>query len=330
MTKKKKNKKKTSPAITILLIFLAILIVFSCFKVINALFTPTQVDLTVSQSDKTIKFKDAEYYPRQDITVIMLMGIDERGPVKESPSYTNTGEADMVALAVFDEVDKSYSVMVLNRDTMMDIPTIGLGGQSTGTVYKQLALAHTYGSGLEDSCENTVTAVSNFLSGMTIDYYISMNMDAISILNDAVGGVTVNVEDDFSLVDETIKKGEVTLNGEQALAYVHTRKDVGNQMNISRMDRHKEYMEGFVEAFKAKVKEDDTFTFDVYEEVAPYIVSDCSVNALSSMLSRYSEFELREIITPEGENVLTDNYIKFYVDEESLQKLVIDMFYTKI
>lgn len=325
-----KNKKKTSPLITILLIVLSALIVFSCFKVIDALFTQTSEDPTVLDSAKTIQYNGGDYFPRQDVTVIMLMGIDERGPVKESSSYNNTGEADMVALAVFDEVDKTYSVLVLNRDTMMDIPVIGIGGSRAGSIYGQLALAHTYGTGLKDSCENTVTAVSDFLSGMTIDYYVSMNMDAISILNDAVGGVTVTVEDDFSQVDSSIGMGEVTLNGEQALAYVHTRKDVGNQMNISRMDRHKEYMESFVEAFKAKVKEDDTFVVDVYDEVAPYLVSDCSVNSLSSMLSRYSEFELREIVTPEGENVLTEQYMEFHVDEKSLQKLVIDMFYTKI
>ena len=41
-----------------------------------------------------------------------------------------------------------------------------------------------------------------------IDYYFSMNMDAISILNDAVGGVTVEVTDDFSQVDATIGKGQ--------------------------------------------------------------------------------------------------------------------------
>ena len=59
------------------------------------------------------------------------------------------------------------------------------------------------------------------------NYYISMNMDAIAILNDAVGGVTVNVTDDFSAVDPSITKGEVTLKGDQALTFIQTRKDVG-------------------------------------------------------------------------------------------------------
>lgn len=322
------KKKKANPLITIVLIVLVVLIAFSGYMVLSEVFNKNQQGAVPSAS-KTVTIDGVEYFPRQDITVIMLLGIDERGPVTKSESYNNTGECDMVALAVFDEVDKTYSVLTLNRDTMMDIPVIGIGGKQAGTIFGQLALSHTYGTGLEDSCENTKLAVSQFLSGLAIDYYVSMNMDAIAILNDAVGGVTVNVQDDFSQVDGSIPMGEVTLNGEQALSYVHTRKDVGNQMNISRMDRHKEYMGGFVTALGDKMREDDMFVLDIYDEVAPYIVSDCSVNSLNSMLNRYIDYELKEIVSPQGENILTEQYMEFHVDQASLDKLLIDIFYTK-
>lgn len=324
-----KKSKKRNILITVLIIILTVVVLFSAVKLLDVASNPTLKNGESASSKKTVTIDGVEYFPRQDITVFMLMGIDERGEVKASESYTNTGESDMVALAVFDELEESYSVLVLNRDTMMDIYVLGIGAKPAGTIFGQLALAHTYGTGLEDSCELTVRTVSDFLSGVTVDYYLSMNMDAIAILNDAVGGVTVNVVDDFSQVDSTIPMGEVTLNGEQALAYVHTRKDVGNQMNISRMDRHKEYMENFVKAFGAKVREDDTFVLETYDDVAPYIVSDCSVNSLSSMLNRYADYELREIVTPKGENVLTENYMEFYVDEKALDELILKLFYVE-
>lgn len=324
-----KTKKKFPVITTVLIIILAVVVAFSGFKIFEAVNQKNKTEENATSSTKTVTVDGVEYFPRQDITVLMLMGIDERGEVKASESYLNSGENDMVALAVFDEVDKSYSVLVLNRDTMMDIHVLGLGGKPAGTIFGQLALAHTYGTGLEDSCENAVRTVSDFLSGLTVDYYLSMNMDAIALLNDAVGGVTVNVVDDFSQVDETIPVGEVTLNGEQALSYVRTRKDVSDQMNISRMERHKEYMENFVSAFNEKVKESDTFILETYEDIAPYIVSDCSVNSMSSMLNRYADYTLREVVTPKGENKLGDEYMEFYVDEDELQKLIIRMFYTE-
>lgn len=325
-----KNKSKKSIFTTILIVILAVLVVFSGYKIYDLVFTDTDIyDDATAPSTKTVTVDGVDYFPRQDITVLMLMGIDERGEVTKSKYYNNTGENDMVALAVFDEIDKSYSVLVLNRDTMMDVHVLGLSGKPAGTIFAQLALAHTYGSGLEDSCENAVRTVSDFLSGVTVDYYLSMNMDAIAILNDAVGGVTVNVTEDFSGIDDTIPMGEVTLNGEQALAFVQTRKDLGDQMNLSRMDRHKEYMNNFVISFNEKVKEDENFVLTTYEKVAPYIVSDCSVNSLSAMLNRYADYTLREIVTPEGENKLTGEYMEFYVDEQQLNELIIKMFYTE-
>ena len=242
-----KARKKAPLFTTVLIVLLAVVVAFSGFMVFRSV--NSVADVSDSDADtvtKTVTVDGVDYFPRQDITVLLLLGIDETGEVKKSESYNNTGENDMVALAVFDEQDKSYSVLALNRDTMMDVYALGVTGQPAGTIFGQLALAHTFGSGLEDSCENTVKTVSDFLSGVTVDYYLSMNMDAIAILNDAVGGVTVNVTDDFSKVDSSIPMGEVTLNGEQALAFVQTRKDVSDQMNISRMDRHKEYMENFV------------------------------------------------------------------------------------
>ncbi len=325
MAKNNKSQKTVTTAIIIGLIVVAII---SGFLFLDALFYPSTEEVAKAPS-KTVTVDGVDYYPRQDVTVLMLMGIDERGEVKASDSYNNTGEADMVALALFDEVEETYSVLVLNRDTMMDLHVLGIGGKPAGTIYGQLALAHTYGTGLEDSCELTVRTVSDFLSGVNVDYYISMNMDAIAILNDAVGGVTVNVQDDFSMVDSSIPMGEFTLKGEQALTYVQTRKDVGSQMNISRMERHKEYMQNFVTAFNTKVKEDDSFVLDVYSDVEPYIVTDCSIKSLSSMFSRYADYELKDIITPEGENVLTGDYMEFYVDEEALDKLILDWFYAE-
>lgn len=322
-----KGKKKAPVFTTVLLVILAGLVAFSGFKIYESLNKSPEIPSNSEHKTKTITVDGVDYFPRQDITVLMLMGIDEHGQVKKSESYNNTGENDMVALAVFDEQDKSYSVLALNRDTMMDIYALSVTGQPAGTIYGQLALAHTFGTGLEDSCENTVRTVSDFLSGVTVDYYLSMNMDAIAILNDAVGGVTVTVSDDFSKVDDTISTGEVTLNGEQALSFVQTRKDVSDQLNISRMDRHKEYMENFVTAFNEKVKESDTFVLETYEKVAPYVVSDCSINSMSAMLNRYADYTLREVVTPVGDNVLTSDYVEFYVDEAELQKLIIRMFY---
>ena len=276
---------------------------------------------------KTIERNGVKYFPRRDIITVLVMGIDQTGPVQDSGSYTNPGAADMVMLMILDEKTEEYSILALNRDTMLEMQVLGIGGKPAGTEYGQLALAHTYGSGLEDSCENTVKTVSDFLYGAQIDYYISMNMDAIAVLNDAVGGVTVHVVDDFSAVDPSITMGDVTLHSSQATHYLRSRRDVGNQLNLSRMERHRTYVDAFIEAFRAKIQTDDSFALEVYDKITPYVVTDCSATVLTSMMERYSGYTLKETVSPAGENVRGEAYMEFHVDEEKLDELILRLLY---
>jgi len=308
----------------IILILVLVMIISGLQILESTAFRKTgQEDTYVS---RTITRDGIDYYPRQDIKVMMVLGIDEFGPVQHSGSYNNTGEADMIALLIFDEKNEKCDVICLNRDTMLEMPVLGIGGKQAGTKFGQLALAHTYGSGLEDSCENTRKAVSDFLYGLTVDYYVSLNMDAITILNDAVGGVTVNVTEDFSDVDPTITMGEMTLMGQQALNYVRVRKDVGDQKNISRMKRQEEYIQNFLSAFRIAA-EDELFVLETYDAVSPYIVTDCSAKALTGMISRYAEYTLNEIVSPEGENVMATQYYEFYADEKKLDEMILRLLY---
>jgi hypothetical protein len=154
-----------------------------------------------------------------------------------------------------------------------------------------------------------------------------MNMDAIGILNDAVGGVTVEVTEDFSKVDPTIGMGTVKLNGQQAVNFVRTRKDVGDQLNLTRIERQKTYIAGFLDSLREQYDNDANFVLSAYEDVEPYLVSDCSVKVLNTLLSKYASYDVGEVVSPAGENVMGEQYFEFYVDEENLMELVLRLFY---
>lgn len=310
-----------------IILILVLVMLFSGLRILESTVLFKQQEEQTPSTTKTITRNGVDYYPRQDIKILMVLGIDQFGPVADSGSYNNNGAADMVTLLIFDEKEKAFDVLCLNRDTMLEMPVLGIGGKQAGTFYGQLALSHTYGSGLEDSCENTRKAVSDFLYGITVDYYVSMNMDAITILNDAVGGVKVNVSEDFSQVDPSITQGIVTLRGEQAINFVRTRKDVGDQMNVSRIERQKEYMNGFLASFRAMQSQSSEFVVSAYGSVTDYIVTDCSVNTISGMLNRYADYALGQIFTPEGQNVMGEKYYEFYADEQKLDALILDLFY---
>ena len=45
------------------------------------------------------------------------------------------------------------------------------------------------------------------------------------------------------------------------------------------------------------------------------------------MLERYEGYTLNEIVTPEGENVMGEEYYEFYPEEEKLDELILRLFY---
>lgn len=310
------------------IILLVVVLLYSVVRIADALLNPEEGQNTSTQSKVIVK-DGISYYPRQDIMVMLVAGIDETGPVKNSGTYNNPGEADMVTLVILDQDERKMDLLTLNRDTIVDMPVLGVDGKVAGTYRGQLALAHTYGSGLKDSAENLKNTVSNLLYDLHIDYYVTMNMDAIGILNDQVGGVAVQVEDDFSAVDATIGKGYVRLNGQQAVSFLRSRQQVGDQLNLTRMKRQEIYMSAFVKELKRNLQEKDRFASDSYDKVSPYMVTDLSSSALLGLVQYYSDYDLGETYRLEGENRV-EEFMEYHLDEQALEKTVLELFYERI
>lgn len=312
--------------LSVVALVLVFAILFSGLQILESTVfsAPREMEVRVR---KTITKDGVDYFPRQDITTILVMGIEQSGPVQISQDPYGGSMVDMAAVVIVDEKTQKCEVLNINRDTMLNMPMLDENGREAGTFFGQLAYSHTYGHGGEDSCENTCKAISNLLYGISLDYYIAMNMDAVAILNDAVGGVKVHVDDDFSAVAPSISEGEVTLQGKEALTFVRSRSGVGDELNLSRIERQKEFINGFVEAFQKKQGGSDTFLLKTYDAVSPYIVSDLPVKTLSAMAGRYEGFTVEDTISLEGENVLGEKYYEFYPDEERLEDLILELFY---
>ena len=279
----------------------------------------------------SIYHNDTWYVEREQIETWLLMGVDKfDSQVEEQGSYRNNQQADFFLLVVVDHAAQTCTPIQINRDTMTQLRVLGMGGAHVGTVTGQLALAHTYGSGGSDSCRNTVEAVSNFLMGTTVDHYVSLTMDAVAVLNDTLGGVTVTVLDDFTGVDDTLKKGEtVTLKGQQALTYVRTRKEMADSSNLARQLRQQQYMGAFYQRFMQLTEQDEALFAKAMLQVSPYMVSDCTVEQLGNLLEAADSYQTREIITVAGEAVKGSEYMEFYADEQALTTLLLDVFYQK-
>ncbi len=289
---------------------------------------PDKGALDVLREKEIVYFNDIPYVPKSDLKTLLVIGVDKDGEMKSSESYSNTSQSDFLLLVVMDTLKNEYTLLHINRDTMADIDQIAVNGQVVGTVNEQLALAHTYGDGMEISCENTVTAVSRFLYGVPIDHYFAMTLDALPIVNDYLGGVTVIVPQDLTAVDPALKLGaEVTLTGKQTELFVRARGSLEDSSNLARMERQKTYIDALIRTFAEKDLSDDDL-LRAFDLTSPYMLSNLSVTAMSDLLKNLPAYRLARIVSPEGEAVLGRDFMEFHADEEALKDLVIDIFYT--
>ena len=155
-----------------------------------------------------------------------------------------------------------------------------------------------------------------------------MTIDALPIINDYLGGVTVTVPQDLTAVDPALKLGaEVTLMGKQVELFVRSRSGLEDSSNFARMERQKTYLNALIRTFAEKDLSDEEL-LRAYDKTAPYILSDLSAATLSDMLKNLPAYRLSRIVSPEGEARVGREYMEFYADDEALKELVIDVFYT--
>lgn len=282
------------------------------------------------EGEAPVYFGGKWYIRTPEVEAYLLMGIDRSGQAESVGSYIGGGQADVLLLLVVNPSDQSYRILQINRDTMTEVDILGVRGDIAGTQLQQIALAHGYGEGLEDSCENTVRAVSNLLYGMEIDGYAAIQMDALPILNDGIGGVTVTVEDDFSQVDPSLVQGEtIRLKGEQALHFVRIRYDVGDATNLSRMERQRTYLSAFSSQLESEFERQPDLILKLYDDVLPYMVTDITGKTMSQMAQQYRSYENRGLLTIDGEAKMGEKYMEYYADEDSVRQVVLELFYTQ-
>ena len=174
--------------------------------------------------------------------------------------------------------------------------------------------------------------VGRLLQGESIDFYLAMSLDGISVLNDLAGGVTVTLEDDFSAADPAMTKGAtLTLQGDQAEIFVRRRMDIGEGTNEARMVRQEEYLAQLSAQLESRVQQDQQFTAQVYDALQPYLVTDLAKGQLVNEVWAAKDDTVEPAIALEGEHkVAEDGFTEFYPTEASIQKAVLTLFWEPV
>lgn len=279
-----------------------------------------------NRAKRTITYKDKEYVYNRDIMNILFLGVDKTETVELQETPGTAGQADCIMLLSLNEADQTCEIMQISRDTITEIDVYDTAGNLYTKVQAPIATQYAYGNGEKSSCWAMNKTVSELLFDLPIDAYISLNINAISTLNDAVGGVKLSIPEDYTEIDPQFTKGAVlTLNGEQAEKYVRYRDTSVSGSNEGRMRRQVEYVTALLTAVRSEVGEEGSY-FDRYSSyLKPYMVTDMDAKQIDTFAGY--QFDPANTWYLPGELKFGEEHDEFHVNNDELHDILIKKFY---
>ncbi|GAA3001817.1 LCP family protein [Streptomyces fulvorobeus] len=193
---------------------------------------------------------------------VLVIGTDKRtGAGNEGYGDAGSvGHADTTILLHVSKDRTNATALSIPRDLITDIPVCPTT-QSDGTVKD---IPGTPGTRFNESLGQfdrtpscTMRTITE-LTGVKVDHFMVADFNAVKTLTTAVDGVDVclakDIDDDKSHLK--LSQGEHTLDGEQALAFLRTRKSVGFGGDLSRI----EIQQQFLGSLMRKLKSNETLT----------------------------------------------------------------------
>ncbi|MBM7173466.1 LCP family protein [Streptomyces sp. G44] len=221
---------------------------------------------------------------------ILVIGTDKRSG-DGNKGYGDEGSAGHADTTILLHVSKdrtNATALSIPRDMITDIPdcptTMEDGGKKTIRGAKNARFNESLGQN-ERTPSCTMRTVTK-ITGIKLDHFMVADFNAVKTLSSAVGGVDVCLAKDIDDPKSHLKlpKGEHTLEGEQALAFVRTRHAVGNGGDLSRI----ELQQQFLSSLMRKLKSSDTLTsptkmFDLAEAGTKALTVDSTIGDIMKL-----------------------------------------------
>lgn len=233
---------------------------------------------------------------------ILLLGVDQRAE--------DSGRSDALMVLSLDPKESKMQLISIPRDTRAQI--VGKG-------YKD-KINHAYAFGGTDM---SIATVENLLN-IELDYYVEMNMQGLTEMVDAVGGITVN--NDLDWIDEGYykkgyhyKRGEIALNGPKAMGYVRMR-HLDPNGDFGRTTRQRQVIQAIVDkgASIASVNKID----DIIDVLGENMSTNMDFADMKNLLFNYADVRKNVVsYMMEGKGTKIDGTYYLIVPDEEIAKV---------
>lgn len=295
LKKKKRRKRRRWKILMFIVAFVLLIGGIYLYTIYNEVRTTVNQDLhedvTSIDTEET-----KEKVDNKEPLNILLLGVDER--------EDDVGRSDTMIVMTLDPNNDQMQMVSIPRDTRAEIAGDG----------RVTRINHAYAYGGSDMAVDTV---ENYLD-IDLDYYIRVNMEGLSQVVDAVGGVTVNNDRAFSSGGFNFEQGEIELNGREALAFVRMRKN-DPQGDLGRNERQRQVIQGIIDkgaSLDAMNKVDN-----VMDALGSNVSTNMQFSDMRRLVTNYSSARKNvETYQMEGQNIRVNGMFLIDMPEEEIQK----------
>lgn len=285
----------------------------------------TEVDSGTARYEDytTINYNGTVYEYNTNIKTIVFLGIDQLDGTEEEAG--ESGRSDTMIVMLVDSDKEEVTMLSISRDTQADVDITNDYGESLMIAEMHLALQYSYGDGGVTSCSLSRNAISRLLYDIPINYYMSMNLDGMDAIVNAIGGLTITMDDDYTYINEAFIEGEtVVLDGDLADSFVRYRDTTVVGSNDQRMERQELFLQAFVAQMKSKIGDDTSSLESMWNLMSNFLTTDLSIDMIEMLVS----YDMNEVsYKVPGETVSGEYHDEYIVDEEELQKILIELLY---
>ncbi|MFC9541822.1 LCP family protein [Lysinibacillus sp. NPDC056959] len=294
-TKEKKSKKKillwiVGGLLTIFLIFIGTAY-YTIQKTMNKINTPL-----IETTDES---KEQKIVTKKDPFSVLMLGVDER--------KDDSGRSDTMIVITVNPEKQTMKMLSIPRDTRTEI----IGHNSVDKIN------HAYAFG---GVPMAVDTVEHFLD-IPIDYYVFVNMDGFLQIIDTIGGVTIENDMDLTFDSYHYPKGEITLDGDNALIFSRIRYE-DPRGDFGRQIRQRQIIEAVLK--KASSKSSILLkASDMLDVVGDNVRMNFTMKDLIQLQSIYKNMDgnLEQLSFKEGDGKRIDNIWYFIPKESELEKI---------
>ena len=299
---------------------------------------------TVTWQDDWVALDGKAYEYDEDIINLLFLGIDRAGSISTETNLDNweAGQADAIFILSLNPNKKTIRIVGIPRNSMVDVDIYDQNARQMETIHNQICLQYGYAGGGENGLNAMKEAASKLLYDLPIHGAFAIGYDAVSIINDKVGGVTVEVLEDMPEKNKAFVLGNtVHLDGSMALQYVRERDYYQLGSPTLRLKRQKQYITALMQAAKTCVKQDPLVVTDLYNSITRYMNTDVTLDEAVYLVRQALDYQFDgdSFYLIQGDDVSVpftrkdgteDFYDDYYLREDSIRQTMIDAFYDEV